>query len=295
VHESAWNLEDDYRLHTDLLSAVSVEVSARTPVKGAVRVTYRYHDSVITQDLTLYSGAKQLDIVTHVSWREREKVLRAVFPVNVRARYATFNVAHGETERPTFANNPFETAMFECCAHRWIDLGEEDYGVSLLNNCKYGHSVRDGEIGITLMRGPVCPDPTGDICEQDFTYSLYPHAGSRTAADVNARAAVLNDPFAAVYCPAGEERADGRAFFRLNDRGVSLEAVKQAQDGRGIIVRLNRVYKTRGEVLLTLPFTPRQVTECDLMETDERALPFTGNTVRLTLKPYEVRTLRVVK
>ena len=293
IHESAWNLEADYMLHSDVLEASSVEVAEVSAVKGVIRATYRCHDSAIVQDITLYSGARQIDFVTHVDWHEREKVLKADFPVRVRARYSTFEVAHGVMERPTFANNPYETAMFECCAHKWADLSESDYGAAIMNNCKYGHAFSGGTMGITLMRGPVCPDPTGDIGEQDFVYSFYPHTGDWSASDVTNLSRVLNDPLAAVFCAEGKGKP-ARSFFSLSDRNIVIDAVKTAQDGSGVIVRLNETQKKRGKATLTLPFTPQKAYACNLMEQNEGEIAFSGNRLTFTYDPFEVLTFRLI-
>ncbi len=293
IHESAWNLEADYKLHTDELRAQSVEVTESSPVRGAVRVTYRYNSSVITQDITLYSGAKQLDFVTHVDWHEREKVLKAAFPVRIRAAYSAFESAHGAVLRPTFANNPYETAMFECCAHKWADLSEGDYGVAIMNNCKYGYAVSDNELSITLMRGPVCPDPTGDIGAHDFIYSVYPHAGSWSDSEVTNLSRVLNDPLTGVYCSSGKG-SPARSYISLSAENIVVDALKQAQDGKGIILRLNETQQKRGKVTVTLPAVPKKAWVCNLMEENERTLDVVRNTVTVSYKPFEAITLRLL-
>ena len=296
IHESAWNLEADYKLHMDYLrQADKVEVVAATPVKGAVRVTHVYHGSVITQEITLTAGAKQLDFVTHVDWKEREKVLKAEFPVAVRARYSTFEVAHGALERPTFANDPFETAMFECCAHKWVDLSQSDFGVAIMNDCKYGHDISGSLMRITLMRGPVCPDRTGDVGQQDFVYSLYPHAGGWSDADVTNLARTLNQPLTAVRSAGGGKSTASSSFFGLSGKNLVLDAVKQAQDGNGVIVRVNETQRRSGEGTLTLPFIPKAVYECDLMEQNERPVLFAGGSFTFACKPFEVKTFRIVR
>ena len=295
IHESAWNLESDYKLHMDYLTkASSVEVLESSPVKGVLHVVHTYNRSVITQDITLYAGAKRLDFVTHTNWQEREKVLKAEFPVNIRARYSAFEIAHGATERPTFANNSFEQAMFECCAHKWVDLSEGDYGVALLNNCKYGHDVTDGLLRITLMRGPVCPDPKGDIGEQDFIYSLYPHAGKWNDAQVVWEAQKLNEPLTAVYTSAGTGTAPGHSYLSVDRPDIVLDAVKQAQDGEGVILRVYEAEQKHTEVTLMLPFAPKACYECNLMEENEKELPVAGDRLRFSIKPFEVKTFRII-
>ncbi|MBQ7638796.1 MAG: alpha-mannosidase [Clostridia bacterium] len=294
IHESAWNLENDYKLHMDYLNtAQSVSVIENSALKGVIRVVRKYNASVITQDITLYSGSKRLDFCTHVNWQEREKVLKAEFPVSVRARYSTFNVAHGAVERPTFANNPYETAMFECCAHKWVDLSESGRGVALLNNCKYGHDITDNVMRITLMRGPVCPDKYGDIGEQDFVYSIYPHAGEWHSSGVICEAEKLNQPLSAVFCETGNKKEACRSFMSVSAENVSLEAVKQAQDGEGIIIRVNETAKKHTDAAIKLPFVPSRIFECSLMEQNESELP-AGALLEFSIKPFEVKTFRII-
>ena len=295
VHESAWNLENDYELHMDELTAAEeITVAESSAVRGAVKVVRRYHDSVITQEISLLSGARRLDFITHVDWKEREKVLKAAFPLALRARYSTFEVAHGALERPTFANNPFEQAMFECCAHKWVDLGEADYGVSLLNNCKYGHDVRGNLMRITLMRGPIVPDPLGDIGEQDFVYSLYPHAGSWTDAGTVEEAQRLNEPLRAQYFAHGGAKAASHSFMSLDTAGVVLDAVKQAQDGGGVIVRVYEALRRHTDATLSLFAPVKAAYECNLMEENERPLSPEGSALRFSLSPFEVKTFRLL-
>lgn len=295
IHESAWNLEKDYQLHMDYLDEAEVEALESSPARGKVRVTHRYHDSVITQEITLYAGAKQVDFVTHTEWHEREKVLKAEFPVNIRARYSTFHVAHGALERPTFANDPYETAMFECCAHQWADLSESDYGAAILNDCKYGHDISGNLMRITLMRGPICPDRTGDIGAQEFVYSFYPHAGRWSDAGVGSAARLLNQPLTGVFCPAGEGKETALSCLSVSEPNVTLEAFKLAQDGDGLILRVNETEQRRTEAFVSLPFVPVKVYETNLMEENEREVSFTAAGFGFSLKPFAVKTFRILR
>ena len=295
VHESAWNLENDWMLHTYDLSAESVTVTESSAVRGTITAVYRHGDTEITQAVTLACGEKRLDFVTRVDWHAREKVLKAAFPLALRARYSAFEVAHGAVERPTFANNPYERAMFECCAHKWVDLSENDYGVSLLNDCKYGHDIAGNVMRITLMRGPVLPDRTADLGEQVFTYSLYPHAGGWYDADTVFEAQRLNEPLIALYTPAGKETQGGGTFLSLDTAGVVLDTVKPAEDGNGVIVRVYEAERKRRAVRLTLPFEPARAVECDLMEKDEADVPCEGAALRFEIGPFEVKTFRLIR
>lgn len=297
IHESAWNLEVDYKMHmTPLLDYESARIYPFDGVKSRVHIKRRYNGSVIDQDIILRAGAKTLEFRTLVDWHEREKVLKAEFPVNLRARYSTFEVAHGAVERPTYANNSYEKAMFECCAHKWTDLSENDYGVSLLNDCKYGYDLMDNVMRITLMRGPVCPDRKGDIGKNYFTYSLYPHTGTWADAETVHEAFKLNVPLKPLYLNAAAEESElphERSYIRISAKDVSLDALKPALNGDGMILRLCETERKHTRVKITLPGTFTQITECNMMEQDERELPVNVNEFEFDVKPFEVKTFRI--
>ena len=295
VHESAWNLESDYKMKMcPLTEADSIEVTESSPVKGEIRIVRKYHKSVITQLISLKAGCRTLDFETEVDWHEREKVLKAEFPVNIRARSSTFEIAHGAIERPTYANNPFEKAMFECCAHKWTDLSEGGCGVSLLNDCKYGYDLTGNVMRITLMRGPVCPDPKGDLGLNTFTYSLYPHAGTWRDAGTVREAFRLNLPLEAYCVTDGAGEGGGKAFLSVSAPNVIVDAVKRAQDGGGVILRMYEAEGKRGDVTVTLPRAVQSVTENNLMEEPaEGALTHEADRFTFAINPFEVRTFRV--
>lgn len=297
IHESAWNLESDYKMNmTPLTDVESCKVYPFDGVKSRVHIVRRYNKSVIEQDIILKKGAKTLNFRTCVDWYEREKVLKAEFPVDLRARYSTFEVAHGAVERPTYANNSYEKAMFECCAHKWTDLSENDYGVSLLNDCKYGYDIMGNVMRITLMRGPVCPDRKGDIGKNYFTYSLYPHAGTWSDAETVHEALKLNVPLKALYLNAVKTESvkpTERSFIKLSADDISLDALKPAEDGDGIILRVYETERRHSHVVITMPQPLSQVIECNLMELNEKETKVNVNEFEFDIKPFEVKTFRL--
>lgn len=297
IHESAWNLEVDYKMHmTPLTDFESAKIRPFDGVKSSAQIVRRYNKSVITQEIVLKSGSRALEFRTAVAWQEREKVLKAEFPVDLRARYSTFEVAHGAVERPTYANNSYEKAMFECCAHKWTDLSENDYGVSLLNDCKYGYDLMGNVMRITLMRGPICPDRRGDIGKNYFTYSLYPHKGTWADADTVHEAFKLNVPLKAVFTPAAEEDSvlpAERSYITVSAGDIALDALKPAENGDGAILRVYETERKHSHVKITLPGTFTQITECNMMEQDETDVPVNVNEFEFDIRPFEVKTFRV--
>lgn len=295
VHETAWNLEQNYEKKSwPLTNAVSVELVEQNSFRGVVRVKRKFNKSEITQDIILYSGSDHIDFDTLVDWHESDKVLKAAFPVSVLNTEASFEIAHGAIKRPTHRNNSYDAAKFEQCAHKWADLSEGDYGVSILNDCKYGHDIRDNVMRITLMRAPTCPDTVGDHGISTFVYSLYPHSGTWQNSDTVKNALTLNVPLNGYAVPANNGSLDSTASFVSTDRSdIVIDAVKKAQDGDGIIVRIYEAQQKRGNVTLTanLPFT--RVCECNLMEENETDIAVEGNSFSFNIRPFEVKTFRL--
>ncbi len=123
--------------------------------------------------------------------------MKAAFPVDVNAEKAAYEIQFGNVERPTHWNTSWDVARFEVCGHRWADLSEGGYGVSLMNDCKYGYDIKDGEIRLTLLKSGIEPNPVADQEEHWFTYSIYPHAGDWKTASTTRAAYSLNVPLRA--------------------------------------------------------------------------------------------------
>ncbi len=295
VHETAWNLEKNYQKkfwHLD--TADSVEVLEQNAVRGAVRIKRTFHKSAITQDVVLYAGSRELRFETSVDWHESDKVLKAAFPVNVLNTQASFEIAHGAIQRPTHRNTSYDAAKFEQCAHKWADLSEGDYGVSILNDCKYGYDIEDSRMRLTLMRAPTCPDPIGDHGVNTFTYSLYPHAGTWQTADTVQNALALNVPLIADAVAAQDGALPAAQSFIETDRtDIVIDAFKAAQDGDGMILRLYEAKQMRGDVTVTVRLPFARVTECNLMETNEQDVPAKDGSFTFSIRPFEVKTFRL--
>ena len=291
IHESAWNMEANYVKKSwapEIVSAEFLNVGA----KGVYRVKSKFHNSTFTQDITLAPGAKRLDFVTEANWNETEKTLRADFPVAVLSPFATFDVAHGAITRPTHRNTTWDATRFEVSAHKWADLSEGDFGVALLNDCKYGYNALGNTLGITLLRSPNCPDPKADKGHHSFTYSIYPHRGGWQEGGVSAEAFALNCP-PVVKAVCGSGKLPGElSFVNFGDAdNIQLDCLKPAEEGGGIVLRVYETSQRRGSVTLNtaLPFT--SATELDMLERPiGEALPLQGGSFEFSIKPFEVKT-----
>jgi alpha-mannosidase len=176
-----------------------------------------------------------------------------------------------------------------------VDLSEGNYGVSLLNDCKYGHDIHDHVIRLTLLRSPTMPDPMADLGEHQFKYSLFPHAGPWDE-ETQREAYLLNDPIV-VY--RRKEESDKKPVARLeslvstSSPNVIIETVKRAEDGNGIIVRLYESQRKRGPVKLQVGFELEAAWETNLLEENQSAFDVKDNSIQLDLSPYQIMTLRL--
>ena len=204
---SAWNIGDITRID-NLITGAEVKVVESGPVRAAIEVKRQFLKSSLTQRIVLWQGLRRVDFETEVDWHERGSahadapMLRATFAPYLGQTDATFEIAFAGLQRPADGR--------EVPALRWADVSEREggqpsapaIGLSLLNNCKYGHQAHGNTLGLTLVRASYEPDVNPDEGLHRFTYSLYPHAGDwQEAATVN-QAAGLNQPLLAVVLPS---------------------------------------------------------------------------------------------
>ncbi len=294
----AWEVEADFdHVCTDLANYDSIKVESEGPLEASIRIERSFGKSRLVQTIALGADSRRLDFRTWVDWREREKMLKAAFPTTVNpgapAR-ATYEIQYGHTERPTHHNTTWDQARFETCGHKWVDIGESNYGVALLNDCKYGHDVKDGQLRLTLLKAPTYPDPVADEGEHEFTYSLFPHIGNFRAAGVIQEAYSLNSPLVARETTASKgSLPPEHAFFTIDAPNVIIEAIKKAEKGRGLIVRVYEAHNARTRATLTLPRATKNATECNLVERDLEEIKVKGNRIGFSINPFEIKSFKI--
>lgn len=201
---------------------------------------------------------------------------------------ASYDIQFGHVERPTHWNTSWDWARFEVCGHKWADLSETGYGVSLLNNCKYGYSIKDQAIKLSLLKSAVYPDTEADKGTHEFTYSLYPHEGSVTEGGTIEAASRLNLPAQAV--PG--QFADQRKIVKVSTDRVQIDAVKKAEDEDCLIVRLHECRGGRGKVKLSSEFPVKKLVPCNLLEHD-CGEAVEGAEAVFPITPFEIKTFKM--
>ena len=187
------------------------------------------------------------------------------------------------------------------CCHEWMDVSEEGYGVSFLNDCKYGVSVEENVVGLSLIKSGKYPNPEADREKHQAIYSVLPHCGSWKEAGIVKEAYLLNNPLK-LYMPKAEEKEEDTyqalpkefGFVTCENRNIMIEVIKKAEDDGDLILRLYEFENRRSQVLLTFARKMKQIWLCDMLENRQRLLAEETAVCRFTAKPYEIVTLRLV-
>lgn len=288
----AWEITDYYKQKMWLAD----DVSKVTLLENGIRVERKYQNSIICQDILLRNGSKRIDFVTEVDWNEDHVLLKAAFPVDIHSDHATYDIQFGNLKRPTHRNNSWDAAKFEVCAHKWADLSEGNYGVSILNDCKYGYSVEENRMTISLLKAATYPNPEADRGHHQFTYSLYPHCGDYRQGGTIQEGYQLNMPLVVEPIMANHGTLPEHfSMVSCAQENVVIEAVKKAEADDSVIVRLYETYDQKALAEIKTSFAWKKVYLCNLMEEEEKLLEAEGDIVKLPMKNFEIVTLQFVR
>ncbi len=281
--EKSWNVDQ----------IESMEWTEIGSVRAVLEITRKASKSTITQKIIFYADQRRIEFQTHVDWKEHQTLLKVHFPVAVHTDEATFDIQFGNLTRKVHTNTSWDVARFESCGQKWMDLSEGHYGVSLLNDCKYGHSVKDSNMALTLIKSGIEPNPVTDQEEHDFTYALYPHAEGWRSAGTVAESYKLNQPLK-VALHAQKNQKEEYSFVTVDSSNVILETIKKAEEGNGTVLRMYESENSYTKAKVTVNAEFNKVYVCNLLEEEEKEAEVNGKEISVVLKPYEVVTLKLV-
>ncbi len=262
----------------------------------------RFKASTIHQSIVFKADSRRIDFITRADWHEHQTLLKAAFPVDIESKEIRCEIQYGSLKRKLTRENSWDQAKFECCAHKWIDITDDSgaFGVAILNDCKYGYDAKEKLMRLTLIKSGIFPNPNADQGIHEFTYSLLPHLGDVAEGKVIEQARELN--FAShFYAPDGFSGGFEEKIIKLSGaKGVFVEAVKMAEDGEDIIVRLYEGYGKEATVEATLfkdsDIVPEKISVCDLLENNlEQDIDYDKErkTINLAFEPFEIKTIRI--
>ena len=290
VEYEAWDLESWARDHLQpVVDTGSIEIVDPGPLTGAIRVTRSFGASRAEITYRIRAGSPRLDIELDVDWQDRERVLSLDVPVDVRADHANCGIQFGHVARPTHVNTAWDAAKFEVCAHGWVDVSEPTFGVAVLDDGRYGHDVQQGGVRVTLLRSAVYPDLEADRGRHRTTVAVLPHGPGLH--DVLRESEALNLPLRIGRGSADAGAETVPSLVHVDHPGVLVSAVKAADDGDGVVVRIYEAHGDRTTVTLRGSFT--HAWRAALTEERDAELAVADAAVSLTLRPFELVTLRL--
>ena len=285
------------------------EIVENGPVRIVLRVSHDYlkpgvkkdyptedfPSSFFTQDIILYNEMDRIDFKTDVDWWEDKTFLKVAFPVSVVDTVATYEIPYGTIQRSTQMRNSWERAKVEVPARSWADLSQADYGVSLLNNAKYGYDIKGNVMRLSLLRSPKSPDPTADRGKHSIDFALYPHAGTWREANTVERGYEYNYPLMGVltYVHKGDLPAL-QSFVQISPSNLVLTGLKKAEDGEAWIVQWYDAKGEASEATVTFPKPIKKAVVSNFIEEDGAPLVVDKNQVRVKTNKAGIVTIKVM-
>ena len=292
----AWDINNYYTEKSWSIDEVeSIKVMEEGPVRYSIRIERKYLESTIVQDLYFYPNLCRIDIKNTIDWKQQQILLRNYFPVDIHSNEATYDIQYGNVKRPTHYNTSWDVARFEVCAHKWLDLSEDGYGISVLNDCKYGCDVHNGVIGLSMLKSPIYPNPDADKEKHEFTYSIIPHKNGWREAQTVQNAYLLNNKLMATLKEnEGGNLPEQYSFVNCNQENVIIEVIKQAEEGNGTILRLYECYNRTVKTQLEFSGIISKAYDCDMLENIQDDMEVVDQTrLTFTMKPYEIKTIMI--
>ncbi len=296
----AWDIdryfEEQFWPLADGKSLISVVETG--PHRAAIRVERTYQKSKVVQVISLAAGARQIEFDTFIDWQERHTVLKAQFPFDLNTSEIRSEIQFGHVRRPTHRNTTWDRARFEASMHRWVDLSEADFGVALLNDCKYAYDCLEQSVRLTLVRGSTFPSPDADLGEHRLRYALFVHDGVADLADVHRAAERFNNPVAVIgslkHASTAASEFEQFSFAQADVDNITLETVKKAEKSDAVVLRIFEHANIRAEATITFGIPVKSVRSVNLMEEGgSKPLELKDNGVTMSLRPFEIATLLI--
>lgn len=286
-----WDVDADFlEKFEDVSTLVSRTVISEGEAAYIVRSQYQISEkSTVTQDMIFFADSAQVRFDTAMDWNDDHRFLRTAFDTAVYNDFARYEIQFGCVKRPTTRNNSVEQAKFEVCNHKYTDLSEPRYGVAMLNDCKYGISVKDGSIQLSLHKGGRHPDYKGDKDGiHRCVYAFQPHVGGFGAENVIEPAYMLNVPVL-----VADGKLDYQPLIGITAPNVIVEAVKPCEDAeKAYIVRLYEAEGSMTETAVAAPAAAVEILETDMLEQAKESFGKPDN-FKLSFRPFEIKTLKI--
>lgn len=274
----AWDIDLFYKnRERELEAASSIKVIKKDQIETILDFKFTHLQSSITQRITLSNVTSQIKISHDVDWNNPHRLLRVQCETGIRATNGRFDIQYGNAERPTHRNTSWDFQKFEVLGHKWGDLSNASYGISLLNNCKYGYNCENDVLGLSLIKAAQFPDKTQDIGSHNYTYSIYVHPGNVLDSNIEEEAFKLNNELETLDIITNNE-----PILTLKDKNLAIDAIKIAETSNDFIIRLHEQKNQVTKIKIDKAYVELDLLENEIVSTNEAM-------------PYEIKTLKVEK
>ncbi len=295
----AWDVDEDFLTYGEELSVrEEPRIVCDGPIVGCIEYTKGFGKSRIKQRICIYKSSKVVDFKNIIDWKDKLVLVKAWFDVNVNNKTVYYEIPYGVIERSSQRNTSWEKAKFEVPALRWADVSDGVYGVAIISPARHGYSAMGSKIGLSLLKSPIFPNPWSDLGREEFTYHLYPHQGDWVKGEVPNKALEVWSPLKVIY-PKNHNGGGPIKSYTLLEitpaSNIELGAVKKSEDGKGYLIRICNLSKAEASILLKTPAPIEKVLETNIIETQilgEHRV--NEQKITLKLKPYEIKTLKLV-
>ncbi len=298
----AWDIDRGYESkRTDVLKFKSGKIVQSGPLCAILRLIYKSaNGSVLNQEMVLYHKLPRIDFRTHLKWSDKQTLLKVSFPTNIKTTVATYETQFGSIQRTTKHKSPDDAAKFEVPAQQWADLSEQKFGISLINDCKYGYDAHESTLRLTLLRSPHFAHPMNpaelvddrftDQGEHQFAYAIYAHRGDWRAGETARRAKEFNVPLIVL---SNTHLVPYAPLVTALPPNIVVDSVKKAEEGDEVILRLHEAHGEATKTKIEFGYSVLQASECDLTESVTEMLKPSKSTLTLKFSPFEIKTLKL--
>lgn len=278
-------------LTENVIDIAEIELIENGPVRALVQIKRKFKLTHFIQRISIYKGIKRIDFELIVDWNGKNKMVKVAFPLNVQNDSAVYEIPYGIITRPSEGE--------EHVAQNWVDISADNYGVSLLNDSRYGHDITKNTIRLSVLRSPDHPvEATDEKGIHQVKYSLYPHEGDWRKANTMQKGYEFNYPLVAVnetthsgYLPAKH------SFIEIYPENLIVAVLKKAEDSDDLIMRF---YETKGtECTAKITLSPKMginaVHKTDLLENELENVPFQKNEFETKVGKFSIESYKLIK
>lgn len=290
-----WEISEYYEAKCKTLTQPAKITCIDEGCRKGFEMIHQYHNSSLKQRIFLYDNLERVDVENVFDWNEHNQIVKIAFPVNVHSNKAVYDIQFGNVERNTHKNTSWDEAKFEVCGQKWVDISEYNYGVSLINDCKYGFNVADGILKLTALKSGTWPNENADQGLHEFNYAIFPHKSDFRVGKTVKEAYSFNQPLQVVK--VNNDKAGKLpelfSFVSTQNDNIVIETIKLCEDSNEVIVRLYDAFNSKTNVKLDFGLDVKQAFISDLMENSLEEVDIINNSIEFKVNNYEIVTLKL--